>query len=221
MNMKQRNAGFTLIEIAIVLVIIGLLLGGVLKGQEMIENAKIQSLRNDMDGVITAYYAYQNRYRALPGDDPKGDNAGRGWADGVAGGGNGAVANANAFDAGNNENQLLWQHLRYSGLISGNPAGTANNTGGRANPLHGYNGKLGISNTTAAWGLGLTGNILCAGSVPGKAAEAIDAALDDGLANTGTVRAIAGTNNAEPAGTTAATTYVDDGNTLYTVCRKL
>jgi prepilin-type N-terminal cleavage/methylation domain-containing protein len=221
MNMKQHQAGFTLIEIAIVLVIIGLLLGGVLKGQEMIENAKIQSLRNDMDGVVTAYYAYQNRYRALPGDDPKASNAGRGWADAAAGGGNGALPTANAFDAGNNENQLLWQHLRYSGLISGNPAGTTNNVGGRANPLHGYNGQLGISNTTTAWGLGLTGNILCAGNVPGKAAEAIDAAHDDGLSNTGTVRALAGSNNAEPAGTTAATTYVDDGNTLYTVCRKL
>lgn len=219
--MRSKQSGFTLIEIAIVLVIIGLLLGGVLKGQEMIENAKIQSLRNDMDGVVTAYYGYQNRYHALPGDDTKASNAGRGWANATAGNGNGALANANAFDAGNNENQLLWQHLRYSGLISGDPAGTTNNAGGRGNPLHGFNGKLGISNTTAAWGLGLTGNILCAGNVPGKAAEAIDAALDDGLSNTGTVRAIEGTNNAEPAGTTAATTYLDNGTSLYTICRKI
>jgi len=221
MNMRHRNAGFTLIEIAIVLVIIGLLLGGVLKGQEMIENAKIQSLRNDMDGVITAYYAYQNRYHALPGDDPKASSAGRGWTDAVAGNGNGALANAAIFNAGNSENQQLWQHLRYSGLISGNPAGTANNSGGRANPTHGYNGLLGLSNTTAAWGLGLSGNIVCAGNVPGKAAEAIDAALDDGLSDTGTVRALAGSNNAVPTGTTPAANYVDDGNTLYTVCRKL
>jgi len=64
-------------------------------------------------------------------------------------------------------------------------------------------------------------SILCAGNVPGKAAEAIDAGHDDGLSNTGTVRALAGPNNAEPAGTTPATSYVDDGNTLYTVCRKL
>ena len=42
--MKRQQAGFTLVEIAIVLVIIGLLLGGVLKGQEMIENGKIKSV---------------------------------------------------------------------------------------------------------------------------------------------------------------------------------
>jgi hypothetical protein len=209
-----------------VLVIIGLLLGGVLKGQEMIENAKIQSLRNDMDGVVTAYYAYQNRYHALPGDDIKADPTDRGWTDALAGNGNGSLATGatgDAFDAGNSENQRLWQHLRYAGLIAGNPAGATNNVGGRANPLHSYNGKLGISQTSTTWGLGLSGNILCAGNVPGKAAEAIDAALDDGLSNTGTVRAIAGSNNAEPAGAVAAaaTSYLDDGNTLYTVCRKL
>ncbi len=43
----QRQHGFTLVEIAIVLVIIGLLLGGVLKGQEMIENARIKSVVGD------------------------------------------------------------------------------------------------------------------------------------------------------------------------------
>ena len=53
--MKKAQSGFTLVEIAIVLVIIGLLLGGVLKGQEMIENARIKSIVNDMNGVSAAY----------------------------------------------------------------------------------------------------------------------------------------------------------------------
>ena len=68
--MRQKQLGFTLVEIAIVLVIIGLLLGGVLKGQELINQAKIKNVINDINGVTAAVQAYQDRYRALPGDDP-------------------------------------------------------------------------------------------------------------------------------------------------------
>ena len=68
--MKARQTGFTLVEIAIVLVIIGLLLGGILKGQEMITQAKIKNVIADFSGVSAAYHGYQDRYRAIPGDDP-------------------------------------------------------------------------------------------------------------------------------------------------------
>src|SRR3954462_10511403 len=67
--MKKSEKGFTLVEIAIVLVIIGLLLGGILKGQEMITQAKIKNVIADVTGVSAAMYGYQDRYRALPGDD--------------------------------------------------------------------------------------------------------------------------------------------------------
>ena len=67
--MKKSQSGFTLVEIAIVLVIIGLLLGGVLKGQEMIENARIKSIVNDMNGVSAAYNSYMDRFHAIPGDE--------------------------------------------------------------------------------------------------------------------------------------------------------
>src|SRR5260221_3365198 len=66
---KSIEGGFTLVEIAIVLVIIGLLLGGILKGQEMITQARIKNAINDFNGVVTAITSYQDRYRALPGDD--------------------------------------------------------------------------------------------------------------------------------------------------------
>lgn len=225
MNTMRQNSGFTLVEIAIVLVIIGLLLGGVLKGQAMIDNAKIKNLINDMEGISTAFRAYQDRYKTLPGDDKRADNAGRGWANATAGGGNGLLANNNAFDAGANENQRLWQHLRYAGLISGNPAGTTNNVDGLANPTHAYDGKLGVSNTTATWGLGLRGNIICASAVPGMAGQALDANLDDGLPDSGSIRAVLATGNntqnAEPAGVTPATAYLDDGVSVYTICKTL
>ena len=65
----RGQAGFTLIEIAIVLVIIGLLLGGVLKGQELINNARVKSYANDFRNIPVYIYGYQDRFRALPGDD--------------------------------------------------------------------------------------------------------------------------------------------------------
>src|SRR5512143_3443451 len=68
--MKQKQSGFTLIEIAIVLVIIGLLLGGVLKGQELINSAKVKNLASDFKNVPIFIYGYQDKYKYLPGDDP-------------------------------------------------------------------------------------------------------------------------------------------------------
>ncbi|WP_353573301.1 prepilin-type N-terminal cleavage/methylation domain-containing protein, partial [Candidatus Albibeggiatoa sp. nov. BB20] len=67
--MMKKQAGFTLVEIAIVLVIIGLLLGGVLKGREIINNAKVINIENSFTGISSAIYSYQDRYRSLPGDD--------------------------------------------------------------------------------------------------------------------------------------------------------
>ncbi len=68
--MTNREQGFTLVEIAVVLVIIGLLLGGVLKGQELINSAKVKSIIGEFRNVSTYVYAYQDRFRAMPGDDP-------------------------------------------------------------------------------------------------------------------------------------------------------
>src|SRR5215210_5299279 len=65
----SKTQGFTLVEIAIVLVIIGLLLGGILKGQEMITQAKIKNVISDFSGISVAYHGYLDRYRKIPGDD--------------------------------------------------------------------------------------------------------------------------------------------------------
>ena len=71
--MVRQQSGFTLVEMAVVLVIIGLLLGGVLKGQELINSAKAKSLVNDFRATATFLYGYQDRFRALPGDDAAAD----------------------------------------------------------------------------------------------------------------------------------------------------
>src|SRR2546425_1241422 len=64
MKSMHKAQGFTLVEIAIVLVIIGLLLGGILKGQEMITQAKIKNSIADFSGISAAYHGYQDRYPA-------------------------------------------------------------------------------------------------------------------------------------------------------------
>ena len=65
---KQVQRGFTLVEIAIVLVIIGLLIGGVLRGQELLNSARINSIASQQSSIQTAYYGFIDRYKTVPGD---------------------------------------------------------------------------------------------------------------------------------------------------------
>ena len=122
-NIKARQGGFTLVEIAIVLVIIGLLLVGVLQGQEMIENGKVKNLANNMKGVSAAYYAYQDRYQAVPGDDVLASTR---FTGAVNGGGNGAITGvytAVAAPAVAAESNNFSPHTRMAGPFPG--VGTA------------------------------------------------------------------------------------------------
>ncbi len=212
-----RQQGFTLIEIAIVLVIIGLLLGGVLKGRELIENSKVKNAANDINGVSAAFYAYQDRYKRLPGNDgPLADLQARGgsWANiTLAGDNDGAieVTAAQTF-SGAGENAAFWQHLKAAGLISGNPADTAV----AALPRNAFGGLIGI--TTADVMGGLLGNKLCLSQVPGKAAASLDAQFDDGNGATGNFRATQAVSgaNTNPAAAALAAAYSE--NNVYTVC---
>jgi len=207
--MRSKQSGFTLVEIAIVLVIIGLLLGGVLKGQELINQAKVKNIANDLNGIGAAVYTYQDRYKALPGDDSGAQarwsltNAQNGDRNGVL-----DAANANGAD----ETALFWLHLRKAGLISGDA--TSN-----APPFNAVNGTTVVVNG----GAGFSGVVICSNNLPGKLAEAVDSQFDDGNPKTGTMRATAnntGTAAADIAVTTAAA-YSDDGAQTYRVCKQL
>ena len=227
--MRSKQSGFTLVEIAIVLVIIGLLLGGVLKGQELINSAKIKNLVNDMNGISTAVYGYQDRYKALPGDDLNASSAttppGR-WAGTAAGDGNAALTGA--FDAAAGtpepESRLFWQHLRLAGFIGGE-------TNSAAQPINAVGGIMGVqwgigNQTVAPLTQGLAGLVICHTNILGRIAESLDNQLDDGKPNGGAVRSWrtspAPTLTAQASGSTSPdASYVDDGNTLYTVCKKV
>ena len=215
-----RQSGFTLVEIAIVLVIIGLLLGGVLKGQEMIENGRIKNAINDMNGVSAAYQSYIDRFQRLPGDDgPLATLTARGgnWSNVTLGGNNDgviAITQAQVFATGG-ESVPFWQALKAAGFVAGNPA----DVGVVALPRNAFSGLTGVgSGVTPAAGVARLS--VCMSQVPGKAARAIDTQFDDGLAGSGSVLATLGAAGANTApGAIAEAAYSEDQ--IYTVCRAL
>src|SRR4029078_610773 len=121
-TMRSQQSGFTLVEIAIVLVIIGLLLGGILKGQELINSAKVKNLANDFRVIPTYIYAYQDKFKALPGDDTAVTTHATGstLAPTPAGTQGNGVINGNWNSVTNtDESRLFWQHVRLANLAAG------------------------------------------------------------------------------------------------------
>jgi len=223
-NKKSTEAGFTLVEIAIVLVIIGLLLGGILKGQEMITQAKIKNIINDFNGVTVAVTSYQDRYRALPGDDP---NATTRWTvqapasgntDGkIAGKYNNVIASGAPTSA--QESNLFWQHLRIAGFVPGLTTGT----GSGSAPPSASGGIIGVEwgDTVAGTGLGFTSLIVCSSNLPDKVAIAVDTQADDANSGTGQIRAQLQTGANPDTAATAASAYVETAVNQYLVCKAL
>ena len=117
---RHTQSGFTLVEIAIVLVIVGLILGGVMKGQALIDNARVRSLATDVSGIQTAWYSFQDRYRSYPGDFPNAsaqiDSAAK------SGNGNGKIDD-------DQERASVWQQLSLAGFITGNFDGSGASAG--------------------------------------------------------------------------------------------
>ncbi|WP_377704700.1 prepilin-type N-terminal cleavage/methylation domain-containing protein [Pseudoduganella sp. UC29_71] len=165
---RPTQRGFTLVEIAIVLVIIGLLLGGVLKGQSLIDSAKVKNIIQQTNSLTSAVNAYQDKFRALPGDDPLATT----HVPGATGNGNG--------DGQISEYQLAPQHLALAGFITGSYNGSTDfMTSAMGGAVYLYNDVVG----------GRGGNGIRIDNLPDTVAEQIDAKLDDGKPNTGSVRA--------------------------------
>ena len=230
--MQRNQSGFTLIEIAIVLVIIGLLLGGVLKGQELINSARVKNLATDFKNIPVFVYGYQDKFKALPGDDL--NAATHLGAVCVApcqnGNGNGVLGGSTAADVWSdstavNETQQFWIHVRLAGLAPGPTTGQpdyrpANSAGGligiQSNISSGNGAFTTIIKNAAGTASLMTGSyILCSTSILGKFAAQLDTTLDDGNPDTGSMRV------ADPVtlgqSVTLATVNANPGQ-AYTVC---
>ena len=219
---KQNGAkrGVTLVEIAIVLVIIGLLLGGVLKGQELINNAKIRAIADRQNSLKVSWFAFIDRFQALPGDYVSAMQyiPGAGAAS--------VVANSKAGDGiiSTLESPIVFQHLTGAGYlrcpqcVAGVPVAPAAN-----NSLqNSYGGIMGVFTngcpggavcaaaniTYARRGAGGPRLMVHTGSrIPSNIITEVDRKLDDGLANTGDVVL----NLWAGKGAAPAVTCMDDG----------
>jgi prepilin-type N-terminal cleavage/methylation domain-containing protein len=221
----KKQTGFTLVEIAIVLVIVGLLIGGVLKGQEMITNAKLKRIESDNAGMAAAMFSYQDRYLQLPGDDRDAgarftiysDGGGlgvkaNGDGDGVVGDGSGDgwkttvastawVDNTVTAPVAGEEESKFFGHLRAAGLV---PGGSGTDS---TRPTNAYGGLIGIQNGS----LDIAGHVVVFGQIEGAIAKILEARLDDSKPETGRIQSEITTTTMD-AGTTSLQTSYDDSD---------
>lgn len=216
MKTTHQQAGFTLVEIAIVLVIIGLLLGGILKGQELINSARVRNLADQNAAVQAAYYGFIDRYRQVPGD----------WPAAAATVGIGqAIVSPTAATAGNgriddgswDEASGVWEQLSKSGFITGTYIGGAADEAtyrdGQHAPVNAFNGPVLLSLADDYQGAATTRLVYFFGrQVPAKIMRELDVKLDDGQPTTGTVRASATAAGGYGSITQSDAACVDAGN---------
>jgi prepilin-type N-terminal cleavage/methylation domain-containing protein len=199
---NKKQSGFTLVEIAIVLVVIGLLLGGILKGQQLINSARVRNLADQNSGVQAAYYGFVDRFRSLPGDMlPRAacDNVGAAvdplcaTLPVIGGNADGRILNVT-------EAAAVWAHLSAAGFLNGTYAGTTTTaalyrvgvpTGDiPPNAFQGpillahmddyTNGNVGATVARLAYSFG--------GNIPVPLLRDLDQKVDDGVAGSGVMR---------------------------------
>jgi prepilin-type N-terminal cleavage/methylation domain-containing protein len=157
--LRNKQSAFTLIELSIVMVILGLLAGSVLAGQSLIRAAEIRSYIDDGMKFKTAVNLFNDKYVALPGDMPNatsywgvlagdGNNATCAWTEAVNtratcnGDGDGWIVHAKqniTYTNWHSERFRFWQHLSNAGLIAGAYTGRTDSTSNTWVLKAGYN----------------------------------------------------------------------------------
>lgn len=186
----HRQHGFTLVEMAIVLVIIGLLLGGILKGQELITSARVRNIADQNSGVQAAYYGFIDRYRQVPGDWGA-TNAAKAIP-GVTHGGN---ASGRLDGDGFVEALALWEQLSKSGFIQGSYTGenkTPTQDDVNLAPRNAFNGFLMLFSSSDYFDTSASPsqklNLVLGTGIPVNVIAELDRKIDDGLPQSGVVR---------------------------------
>ena len=190
---RLRQNGFTLLEIAIVLVIIGLLMGLVLRAWELQVSARVRALAETSIGVQAAYQGFTDRYDHIPGDWNAAD-AGAAIGAPITGGGNDNARLDNlAGGSVYNEANALWEQMSKAGFISGGYSGTANaepNVSNNLAPTNVYNGIVIVGVTNDYEGDGTARmHVVIGRGIPASVARELDVKLDDAKPETGSVRA--------------------------------
>lgn len=195
---KKSQAGFTLVELAIVMIIIGLLIGGVLKGQELIGNAEVAATASQVEAFDAATTTFNDIYDGLPGDlaqaqvrIPNCGTCANGDGNGILGGGNPGTASSGERDA-------YWNHMHFADLIGGVQAVAGGTPGFVESEIEGEytvgsfaGGTLG-ANASAFRGLYATisragGAAAGNDTLTASQAARLDRKLDDGQSNSGSV----------------------------------
>ncbi|RME34778.1 MAG: prepilin-type N-terminal cleavage/methylation domain-containing protein [Gammaproteobacteria bacterium] len=195
--MPNRQKGFTLVEIAIVLVIIGLLLGGILKGQELITSARVRNLADQNSGIQAAYYGFIDRFRQVPGDMKKSlaaqaiDSSAACMTDTATGAGNGRLEVDDYAEA-----SCVWHQLALAGFIQGAYKGTATDDGSYQAtdmaPRNAFNGYVMLTRTTKYLDTASTPPtrlaLVLGQHIPVNVLRELDVKIDDSLPRTGVLR---------------------------------
>lgn len=202
----DREAGFTLIELSIVLVLVGLLIGGILKGQELINGTRVKTQVSQIDALRAAVNTFQDKYMALPGDARNASFPGFAAATGGGTRGNGLIGpnagvalNANLTAVAGNEPSVALEHLSVSGLLGGIQAdpGTRSAVAQLPGKLSSsfmslgafqfnVNGANSLQNgVRVAGGTGYTATPIASAADAGE----LDLKYDDGDGSTGTIQA--------------------------------
>ena len=196
----HQQRGFTLVEIAIVLIIIGLLLGGILRGQELITSARVRNIADQNSGIQAAYFGFIDRYRQVPGDWPQA-NAVQAIPGVLTGGdGSGRLDGANPWVEG----LAVWEHLAKSGFIQGGYTGGAaapNAADTELAPRNAFQGFMMLFRTDDYADPGTPVdqlNLVLGRGIPVNVMRELDLKVDDGLPQSGVLR------HAVPAGATFA-----------------
>ncbi|MFK8067333.1 MAG: prepilin-type N-terminal cleavage/methylation domain-containing protein [Gammaproteobacteria bacterium] len=232
---SKKQQGFTLVEIAIVLVIIGLLLGGVLKGQELINSARVRNMADQNSGIQAAYYGFVDRYRSVPGDMLPLD------ACNAIGANQLEVASCASYAIGGNGNGRLeegdfpeaaavWRHLTAANFLTNSYTGVAANNGvytvNTVAPANAFGGRvlLGTTDTylttassTASTRLGF----IVGRETPVTILAELDTKVDNGKPQSGVLRATVQTSSDYGAVGERATGCVEATNNLWDVTNEI